>query len=185
MLDKTLYPTKLLWIDLEMTGLNHHEDVILEIAAEVTDFNFNPLTQYETSISYPKNKVIRLLDNNPWWTDYPVNRQYFIDQLSKGQELEVAEQDLIAIVKEYFENEPAILAGNSIHSDRKFIGQYWPEFNKLLHYRMLDVSSWKIVMQGKYHQEYQKDNRHRALDDIHASIDELKYYLDLLQNIHS
>jgi oligoribonuclease len=72
------------------------------------------------------------------------------------------------------------LAGNSIHNDRNFIKRWWPEVDELLHYRMLDVSSLKIIMQGKYGLSFEKNDAHRAYDDIQASIAELQYYLEWL-----
>ena len=79
-----------------------------------------------------------------------------------------------------FGNEPAILAGNSIHQDRRFIRQWWPQVDSKLHYRMLDVSSYKIIMQNKFGKEFTKKETHRALDDIKESIAELKFYLKTL-----
>ena len=69
------------------------------------------------------------------------------------------------------------MAGNSIHQDRKFIDREWPNLGFLLHYRMLDVSAWKVVFDGKYGKRFAKPEAHRALDDIKGSIMELKYYL--------
>ena len=74
-------------------------------------------------------------------------------------------------------DEPILLAGNSIHQDRKFIDREWPNLGSLLHYRMLDVSAWKVVFDGKYGKRFAKPEAHRALDDIKGSIMELKYYL--------
>ena len=67
---------------------------------------------------------------------------------------------------------------NSIHSDSKFIHRWWPALDLKLHYRMLDVSAWKVLMQGKFGVEYEKKEVHRAFDDIQASIAELQYYLE-------
>jgi oligoribonuclease len=74
-----------------------------------------------------------------------------------------------------------VLAGNSIHNDRKFIERWWPGLDLKLHYRMLDVSSLKIFMQGRHGVEFEKREVHRAFDDIQASIAELQYYLEWLQ----
>jgi oligoribonuclease len=79
---------------------------------------------------------------------------------------------------EHFEADvPIILAGNSIHMDRQFIVQQWARINSRLHYRMLDVSAWKLVFEGKYGKKFAKPEEHRALGDIRGSIMELKYYL--------
>ena len=74
-----------------------------------------------------------------------------------------------------------ILAGNSIMQDRIFIDKYFEKLSNRLHYRMVDVSSFKIVMTNKFEIEYRKQNSHRALDDIRESIGELRYYLDHIQ----
>ena len=73
-----------------------------------------------------------------------------------------------------------MLAGNSIMQDRLFIDKYMPDFSSRLHYRMLDVSSWKIIMNNKFKYVYRKSNQHRALDDIRESIQELRAYCDFI-----
>lgn len=171
------FPTKLLWVDLEMTGLDPVNDVILEIAVEITDFDFNPIASYESRVVQEKARVIERLNTWPWWNDYPENRDDFIQKLNDGKPSSQVEQELVALITEHFGDEPAILAGNSIHNDRNFIKQWWPKFDAKLHYRMLDVSSFKILMQGKYGMEFQKKKAHRAFDDIHESIAELQAYL--------
>jgi oligoribonuclease len=180
MIDKHAVPTKVLWVDLEMTGLDAQADVILEVAAEVTDFNFKTLASYEACVRQPKEVVVDRMQKNIWWADYPENRDEFVRKLEQGKPSEQVEQELIALVEEHFGNEPAVLGGNSIHNDRNFIKQWWPALDLKLHYRMLDVSSWKIVMQGKYGANFEKKEVHRAFDDIQASIAELQYYLEFL-----
>ncbi len=178
MIDKNAVPTKLLWIDLEMTGLDPEKDLILEVAAEVTDFDFKTLGSYEAGLSQQREAVLELMQANIWWRDYPQNRDEFVHKLETGKASAMVEQDLIALVKEHFGDEPAVLAGNSIHNDRKFIQKFWPELELKLHYRMLDVSAWKVLMQGKYDVVYEKKEVHRAFDDIQASIAELQHYLE-------
>jgi oligoribonuclease len=185
MIDKHAIPTKILWVDLEMTGLDANEDVILEVAAEVTDFNFKTLGSYETCVKHPKELVQSRMALNSWWADFPDNRDEFVRKLDEGKDSSTVEQELIALVKEHFGDEPAVLGGNSIHNDRNFIKCWWPDFDATLHYRMLDVSAWKIVMQGKYGASFEKKEVHRAFDDIQASIAELQYYLDWLQHPES
>lgn len=178
MIDKKhLIPTKLLWVDLEMTGLDAQNDLILEIAAEITDFDFTPLASYEARIKQPRDAVVERMQQNGWWNLYPENRDDFLNHLDAAQDSDQVQRDLIDLIRTHFGEEPAILAGNSIHADRGFIDSHWPELAKLLHYRMLDVTSWKVVMQGKYGKEFTKKETHRAFDDIHESIEELKYYL--------
>jgi oligoribonuclease len=182
MIDKKALPTKLFWVDLEMTGLDSENDVILEIAAEVTDFNFKTIASYEAIVKQPKELVVDRMSKNIWWADYPENRDNFLAKMDGGKPLEQVESELLSLLQEQFGTEPAILAGNSIHSDRGFIKHWWPQLDLKLHYRMLDVSSLKIVMQGKYGVEFEKNDAHRAFDDIQASIAELQFYLEWLQH---
>jgi oligoribonuclease len=173
-----LLPQKLFWVDLEMTGLDPTKDYILEVAAEITDFNFKTLASYEARIQQPKELIAERMQKNSWWQDYPENRDDFLSKSNEGKPLAVVEDELANLLKEYFSSQPAILAGNSIHNDRGFIKKYWPTLDLALHYRMLDVSTLKIIFQGKYGIDYEKPNSHRAFDDIQASIAELQYYLD-------
>lgn len=182
MIDKHAIPTKLLWVDLEMTGLDAEQDVILEVAAEITDFDFQTLASYEAVIKQPREIVVERMQKNVWWADYPANRDQFVNNLDSGKPSDQVEQELIQLLEQHFGSEPAILAGNSIHNDRNFIKQWWPQFDLKLHYRMLDVSSFKIVMQGKYGVEFEKKEVHRAFDDIQASIAELQNYLEWFKN---
>ena len=182
MIDKHAIPTKLIWVDLEMTGLDCEKDVILEVAAEITDFDFKTLASYEAIVQQPQKVVVERMQKNIWWKDYPENRDEFVRKMETGKPSKQVEQEMMALVRDNFGGQPAILAGNSIHNDRNFIKQWWPELDLLLHYRMLDVSSLKIFMQGRYGVEYEKKEVHRAFDAIQASIAELQYYLQWLQD---
>ncbi len=182
---KEIIPTKILWVDLEMTGLNPSKDVILEVAAEITDFDFKTLASYEARVKYSREMVAARMQNNLWWKDFSGNRDEFLNKLEDGKPITEVEQELIALVDEHFGPEPAVLAGNSIHNDRSFIKRHWPTLDLKLHYRMLDVSAWKVLMQAKYGVKYEKKEIHRAFDDIQASIAELQHYLDWFKNNES
>lgn len=175
---KDTIPTKVLWVDLEMTGLDAKQDVILEVAAEITNFDFKTLGSYEAIVKQPKDTVVKRMQKNIWWKEFPENRDTFVRNLEKGKPLAEVEQELIKLVEEQFGTELAILGGNSIYNDRMFIKQWMPSLDLKLHYRMLDVSSLKLLMQGKYGVVFEKNSTHRAFDDIQASIAELQYYLD-------
>lgn len=177
-IDKKAKPSKLLWVDLEMTGLDAEQDVILEVAAEVTDFNMVTLASYEARLRQPRAVVVDRMQKNTWWAGFPANRDDFVARLDEGKTDAQVEQELISLLQQHFGDEPAVLAGNSIHNDRNFIKQWWPAFDLKLHYRMLDVSAWKVFMQGRYCVEFEKREVHRAFDDIQASIAELQYYLE-------
>lgn len=181
MTDKNTIPTKLLWVDLEMTGLDPEKDVILEIAAEITDFNFKTLASYEARIKHPRELVATRMQSNNWWQQYPHNRDDFLNKLDEGKNIKDVEQELIDLVQDQFGSELVIMAGNSIWNDRLFVREYWPALDVKLHYRMLDVSSFKIVMQGKHGEIFEKKGVHRAFDDIQASIAELQSYLEWFQ----
>ena len=180
MIDKHRKPTKLLWVDMEMTGLDPTHDLILEVAAEVTDFDFKTIASYEAVVQQPAERVIERMQLNSWWQEYPENRDEFLRKMVTGKPPKDIEHELIALVEKEFGTEPAVLAGNSIHNDRGFIRSHWPSLDLKLHYRMLDVSSLKVYMQGKFGIEFEKKEIHRAFDDIQASIAEWQYYMELL-----
>lgn len=162
-----------------MTGLDPKKDVILEVACEVTDFEFKTIASYEAVISHPDE----ILDNMNEWS----MKQHAISGLTERIKTEGKNEsdvihELVGFIQAQFGDEPAVLAGNSIHNDRGFIREWWPEVEDVLHYRMLDVSSFKVVMQTKYGIEFKKKEVHRAFDDIQASIAELQHYLQLMKN---
>jgi oligoribonuclease len=170
---RKITPQKLLWVDLEMTGLDPAQHKIVEVAAIVTDWDFKELGSYE-AIIYQPPEVLQKAS--------PVAKQMdqasgLWDKIPHGQPEAEVQEALASFIKQYFGGQPALLAGNSIHMDRLFIRAYWPKVEQLLHYRMLDVSAWKVVMIGKYSIGYEKKEAHRALDDIRESIAELKFYL--------
>ena len=174
---------KLLWMDLEMTGLHSHDDLILEVAAIVTDWDFNEIATFQGVVKNEKNLMAgRLEMNKEFWDANPESRDGLLTQNSKGKSLEDVEKDLLGFINKNFESEkPVMLAGNSIHIDRRFITAQWPRLDARLHYRMLDVSAWKVVFEGKFKKKFSKPDAHRALEDIRGSIMELKYYLEKLK----
>lgn len=179
MSDKTLVPTKLLWVDLEMTGLDANEHVIIEVAAEITDMNFKTLATYEALVAQPEEKLSGMNE----WAQAQHDASGLTERVrQEGKPEAQVIQELCDFIKGQFGDEPATLAGNSIHNDRIFIKKWWPAVDACLHYRMLDVSSWKIIMQAKYGVMFEKQDDHRALKDIQASIAELQYYLEWLHS---
>lgn len=180
----------LLWVDLEMTGLNPEKDKILEVAAIATDWDFNEVATL-TAIVKVDDKIIKERMVGEFWKNNPESYNSLVEQNENGVPAEAVEQALIAFLDENFEKQSIktdskgknkiILAGNSIHQDRKFIDREFPNLSKRLHYRMLDVSAWKVYFEGAKKQKFSKKEAHRALDDIKGSIDELKFYLSFMK----
>jgi len=171
---------RILWVDLEMTGLDPIEDRILEVAAIVTDWDFNEIALYEAAVSVgPRLVEKRMKLGKDFWDTVPEVRNALVKQNTEsGRSGRTVENELLAFIDEHFEEGvPVLLAGNSIHMDRQFIANEWKRLNSRLNYRMLDVSAWKVVFNGKYKKQFAKPEVHRALDDIRGSIQELQYYL--------
>lgn len=169
---------KLLWIDLEMTGLDPEVDQILEVAAIATDWGLMPLSEEAELIDVVRvpEELMKERMVGEFWEKNAKTRENLMAQNASGKTAREVEKELLTFVDKWFEKE-VILAGNSIHQDRKFIDREWPELARRLHYRMLDVSAWKVVMEGKFGKKFVKKEEHRALDDINGSIQELKWYL--------
>lgn len=180
-------PKQLLWIDLEMTGLEPEKDRIIEVGAVVTDFDFDEIASYEALIKQPV-RVMNRMKKSHWYdwssgqrkvrgTVYDMHKSNgLLDRIaSEGKPESEVEQELLDLVASHFEG-AVYLAGNSIHQDRRFIRNWWPELEDKLHYRMLDVSSFKVYMQGRFQLDFHQPDSHRALEGIRGSIKELKYY---------
>jgi len=168
---------------MEMTGLDVEKEVIIEVAAIVTDYNFNELETFETVVKQNQ----KYLDNMDAWNREHHGKSGLTAKVPNGMDPFEVESRLIDICDRHFHEgliDPKhrpILAGNSIAQDRLFIDAYFKNLSDRLHYRALDVSSWKIIFASKFQLFYQKQNQHRALDDIRESISELKYYLSFIK----
>ena len=170
---------KLLWIDLEMTGLDPEKDRILEVAAIATDMDLNEIATYEAVIKVD-DALIKERMVGEFWERNKESYDALVAQNVNGRPVKEIEGELLEFLDNNFGKE-IYLAGNSIHQDRKFIEREMPELNKRLHYRMLDVSAWKIYFENALDKKFTKRDAHRALDDINGSIEELKWYLTFLK----
>lgn len=167
----------LLWVDLEMTGLDPKKDRILEVAAIATDWDFNEIATYE-AVKKVGPRLMKQRMVGEFWEKFPEVREALQAQNADGKNGRIVENELLAFIDENFPaDDRVLLAGNSIHQDRKFIESEWTRLDRRLHYRMLDVSAWKVVFGGKYKKVFAKPEAHRAMDDIRGSIQELRYYL--------
>lgn len=170
---------RILWMDLEMTGLDPIKDRIAEVAVIVTDWDFNEIASYESAVLVgPRLMERRMKVGKDFWDANPTARDGLIEQNKTARSGRTVENELLAFLDEHFDAEtPVLLAGNSIHQDRRFIVNEWHRLDERLHYRMLDVTAWKVVFEGKFKKKFAKPEEHRALSDIRGSIMELKYYL--------
>ena len=162
-----------------MTGLDANNDLILEVAVIATDWDFHEIATYQGIVKNEDMSLSeRLAANSVFWDANPESKEGLLAQNSNGKDLVDVEDELLAFIdKHYKEGEPVLLGGNSIHMDRRFIVSQRSRLDARLHYRMLDVSAWKVVFEGKYGKKFAKPDKHRALDDIRGSIMELQYYL--------
>lgn len=166
-----------LWLDMEMSGLDVSQCRILEVAAVVTDGNFLPLAEYE-AVVFQEPAVLAAMD--AWCTEQH-GKSGLTAAVATGKPEAQVEKELIALVEKFFPGEKPILSGNSIGQDRKFIDAYMKNLAQKLHYRMLDVTSFKVVFQASYGIKFDKKDGHRALSDIHESIRELRHYLSFVK----
>lgn len=170
-------PQRILWMDLEMTGLDPVADRILEVAAIVTDWDLNEIATYE-AVKKVGPALMKSRMQGQFWEENNAVRAALMAQNELGKNGRVVENELLAFVDKHIGREgKVLLAGNSIHQDRRFIMNEWTRLDERLHYRMLDVSAWKVVFEGKFRKSFKKNEAHRALEDIRGSIEELKYYL--------
>ena len=167
----------LVWMDLEMTGLDPEAERILELATLVTDSDLNLIAQGPVIYVRQSEDLIARMDE---WNTKHHNESGLIDLVrEKGISEREAERTTLAFLAEHTTAGVSPLCGNSIGQDRRFLVKYMPELESFMHYRNLDVSSEKelaLRWRPDIAASYQKKGAHRALDDIVESIEELKHY---------
>ena len=157
-----------LWLDMEMSGLDVQKCAILEVAAIATDSTFTALQSYHAVVFQPP-EVLAAMDA---WCTETHGKSGLTAAVAKGAPLLEVERQLLSLIDRHWgPNDRPILAGNSIGQDRKFIDAYMPALSARLHYRMLDVSSFKVVFNELFGLRHEKRGSHRALDDILESIE--------------
>ncbi len=166
----------LVWLDLEMTGLIPEKDTILEAAIVITDSDLNILEESLNLTVYHTNQQLESM--SAWCIDQH-GRSGLTKRVSESQyNLQDVETILLDLVTKYTPQNVAPLCGNSIHQDRLFLRKYMPRLTKYLHYRNIDVSSFRQVLQrwDSAFKPYVKEHKHTALEDTKESIAELAYY---------
>jgi oligoribonuclease len=163
-----------------MSGLDTETCRILEVAAIVTDLNLNELdTDTFHQIIHQPQAVLDAMDT--WCTEHH-GKSGLTEAVKSGCREDIVAADLRKLIDEHWSpGQQAVLCGNTIGTDRRFIDKYWPNVAERLHYRMLDVSSWKLIFQYRYGIHVPKNKGHRALDDVRESIEELRRYIDHIQ----
>ncbi len=172
----------IVWVDCEMTGLDVQIDEICEIAVIVTDQQLEPVHEGLQIVVKPSRKAMK---NMGEFVTQMHTDSGLIDEIPSGVSIRKAEQQVLEYVKQWVsEPSTAPLAGNSIGTDRMFLNRQTKEFDDFLHYRNIDVSSFKELARRWFPQIYfqlpKKAGNHRALADIRESIKELRYYRKVL-----
>jgi len=167
----------LVWIDLEMTGLDPDACFITEIATIITDSELNVIAEGPSLVIHNTDEQLETLSD---WSRETFTKSGLIERVRASEiDCAEAERQTLAFVREHCDERSSPLCGNSIHTDRAFLYRRMRALNDYLHYRNVDVSSFKEMLRRWYPERYdppRKAGRHEALADIRESIDELRYY---------
>ncbi|KJV05735.1 oligoribonuclease [Methylocucumis oryzae] len=167
----------LIWLDLEMTGLNPDTDLIIEIATIITDKDLNILAEGPVFALHQSDTVLAAMDD---WNQKHHGQSGLIERVKASTITEQqAEQLTLDFLKQWLPERTSPLCGNSIGQDRRFLARYMPNLEAFFHYRNLDVSTLKELVARwapELKKGFTKESKHQALDDIIDSIEELRYY---------
>jgi oligoribonuclease len=170
-------PSHLVWIDLEMTGLDPDNDLIIEIATIVTDNNLNILAQGPVLAVHQSDAALAAMDD---WNQHHHGQSGLIKRVKASTIDDAeAERQTLEFIKQWVPERASPICGNSIGQDRRFLYRYMPELEAYFHYRNIDVSTLKeLAARWAPHVKdgFKKQSSHQALDDIIESIEELCYY---------
>lgn len=170
-------PNNLIWIDLEMTGLEPEHDVIIEMATIVTDSELNVLAEGPVIAIHQSDETLAGMDE---WNARTHGESGLTQRVRESRiDAATAEAQTIAFLEQWVPKGKSPICGNSIGQDRRFLYKYMPALEAYFHYRYLDVSTLKILA-GMWAPEvkdsFQKSATHQALDDIRESVAELRHY---------
>src|SRR4051812_34813193 len=170
-------PAHLIWIDMEMSGLNPETDRVLEVAIVITDSNLNTVAEAPVLVVHQADEVLDRMDD---WNRSTHGKSGLVDRVKASTFTEEQVEDqMLAFVAAYVPKGVSPMCGNSVHQDRRFMTRYMPRLEEHFLYRNLDVSTLKELVR-RWKPELMagltKHGKHEALADIHESIDELRYY---------
>jgi oligoribonuclease len=169
--------SNLIWVDMEMTGLDPDKDVVIEIATIVTDTHLNTLA--EGPVIAVRQSEARLQAMDEWNTTHHT-RSGLVDRVkASAYDERLAAQETIDFLKEWVPKGASPMCGNTICQDRRFMVRHLPQLEAYFHYRNLDVSTLKILMlrwRPELESGFLKTGTHLALDDVRESINEMRYY---------
>lgn len=171
---------KLVWMDLEMTGLEPDRDTIIEMATLITDGELNVIAEGPEIVIHQDAKLFDGMDD--WNREHHTKSGLWAKVVASEISLAQAEQETLAFLKKHLGPREAPLAGNSVWQDRRFLARYMRQLEGFLHYRLVDVSTVKELA-GRWYPKLRYTKRkgaHRALDDIRESLDEMKFYRQAL-----
>lgn len=169
-------PSNLVWMDLEMSGLDPEVNTILEIATVITDCNLEIISEGPVLAIYQHSEVLHSMDD---WNKKHHNETGLIERVRQSAfHMRDAEMMTLNFIKNHIPPRTSPLCGNSVWQDRRFLTKYMPALEGYFHYRNIDVSSIKELYSRWYPglPRFEKENAHTALKDIHESISELQYY---------
>lgn len=173
----TISSDNMVWLDLEMTGLNIEQDRIIEIATIVTDKQLNILDEGPVMAIHQPDILLSNMDE---WNTKQHHGSGLVERVKQSSIDEAkAEKTTLDFLAHYVPEGEALLCGNSIYVDRKFLAKYMPQLESFFHYRLLDVSTLKELAKRwapSVYKNYTKESEHLALEDIKDSINELAYY---------
>jgi oligoribonuclease len=168
---------RMVWVDLEMTGLDPDTCVIVEIATLVSDYDLNVVAEGPCLVIHQPAEVLAKM--NAFVRELHTRSGLLERILTSTTTLEEAADQTLAFLEQHAHKGVSPLCGNSVWKDRAFLERYMPKVVSYLHYRMVDVSTIKELVKRWYPQPFhapKKKEVHRALDDIRESIDELRFY---------
>ena len=168
----------LIWIDLEMTGLDTDKDYIIEIATIITDNQLNILEEGPIIPIHQDEEILQGMDN---WNTCQHSKSGLVERV-RNSDYSTADAERLTLdfIEKYVPEKVSPMCGNSICQDRRFLHRLMPELEQYFHYRNLDVSTLKEITRRWYphEQQFDKESIHLAMNDIYDSINELKYYRD-------